>query len=236
MGELLFRSLTTSFTSLMGMVAHFLPRLVAMVITIVIGFIVAWILKVIIRRILLFFRFDQVSETAGFTQMLAKAAMPSPAQIISSLVFWVVWISFVLFGLNALQITPLQEEISRFFFFLPQIFVAVLILFVGVLIANFFGRATLLAAVNANAPMPRLLSSVVRFLIIAIAVTMALERIGLGRGVVVIAFTIAFGAVMLGLALAFGLGGRDAARRLLEKKFLESRKTKEEEEDDISHL
>lgn len=236
MGDLLVRSLETTFTSLIGMVTQFLPRLLAMVIIVVIGGIVAWILKVIVRRILVFFRFDQISETAGFTQMLAKAAMPSPADLVSSLVFWVVWISFMLFGLNALEITPLQEEISRFFFFLPQIFVALLILFVGVLIGNFLGRATLLAAVNVNAPSPRLLSSVVRFLIIAIAVTMALERIGLGRGVVVIAFTIAFGAVMLGLALAFGLGGRDAARRLLEKKFLESGKKSEEEEDDISHL
>lgn len=236
MGDLLVRSLETTFTSLIEMVTQFLPRLLAMVIIVVIGGIVAWILKVIVRRILVFFRFDQISETAGFTQMLAKAAMPSPADLVSSLVFWVVWISFMLFGLNALEITPLQEEISRFFFFLPQIFVALLILFVGVLIGNFLGRATLLAAVNVNAPSPRLLSSVVRFLIIAIAVTMALERIGLGRGVVVIAFTIAFGAVMLGLALAFGLGGRDAARRLLEKKFLESGKKSEEEEDDISHL
>lgn len=236
MGDLLVRSLETTFTSLIEMVTQFLPRLLAMVIIVVIGGIVAWILKVIVRRILVFFRFDQISETAGFTQMLAKAAMPSPADLVSSLVFWVVWISFMLFGLNALEITPLQEEISRFFFFLPQIFVALLILFVGVLIGNFLGRATLLAAVNVNAPSPRLLSSVVRFLIIAIAVTMALERIGLGRGVVVIAFTIAFGAVMLGLALAFGLGGRDAARRLLEKKFLESGKKSDEEEDDISHL
>lgn len=236
MGSLLLKSLTTTLENLAGMVTRFLPRILALVITIIVGLIVAWILKAIVRRILRFFRFDQVCETVGFTQFLAKTKMPLPTDLLSSLVFWVVWIVFWLFGLDALQIAPLQAEIARFFFFLPQIFVALLILFVGVLIANFFGRTTLLSAVNANAPSPRLLSGVVRFLIIAIAVTMALERIGLGRGVVLIAFTIAFGAVMLGLALAFGLGGRDAARRLVERRFLDSGKREDEENDDISHL
>jgi hypothetical protein len=117
---------------------------------------------------------------------------------------------------------------------LPQIFVALVILFVGVLVANFVSRATLLAAVNANSPSPRLISVVVRFVIIALAVTMALERVGLGRGVVLVAFSTFFGAIMLGLALAFGLGGRDLAKRLLERRFLEEKKEKEDQ--GISHL
>ena len=133
--------------------------------------------------------------------------------MLARLVFWVLWITFILFGLEALQIPALQEEISGLFRVLPQIIVALVILFVGVLIANFVSRATLLAAVNANSPSPRLISTVVRFVIIALAVTMALERVGLGRGVVLIAFSTFFGAIMFGLALAFGLGGRDLARQ-----------------------
>ena len=103
----------------------------------------------------------------------------------------------------------------------------------GCLIANFAARATLLAAVNANSPSPRLISTVVRFVIIALAVTMALERVGLGRGVVLIAFSTFFGAMMFGLALAFGLGGRDLAKQVLERRFLEEKK---EEDQGISHL
>lgn len=235
MEDLFVQSLTEASQNLTRMVSQFLPRLLAMVIIIVVGWIVAWILKIIVRRILWFVKFNQFSETAGFTQSLAKADLPTPTELLSRIVFWVVWVAFILFGLNALDIAPLQDEISRFFLFLPQIFVALLILFVGVLVANFFGRATLLAAVNADSPSPRFLSNLVRFLIIILAVTMALERLGLGHGVVLITFSIAFGAVMLGLALAFGLGGRDAARRLLERRFLENAK-KNEEDDEISHL
>ncbi len=236
MENILVNSLTTTLQNLSGMIAHFLPRLIAMIAIIVIGGIIAWILKVIVRRFLWFVKFNQICEATGFTQMLAKAALPSPTELLSRLVFWVVWVSFLLFGFNALEIAPLQEEISRFFLFLPQIFVAIVILFVGVLAANFFGRATLLTAVNTNWPSPRLLSSIVRFLIITLAVTMALERIGLGRGVVEIAFSIAFGAVMLGLALAFGLGGRDVARKLLERHFLENEEKEDDQDGGISHL
>ncbi|MGH9404188.1 MAG: mechanosensitive ion channel family protein [Terriglobia bacterium] len=234
MGDLLLKSLTQTMQGLSSMLTDFLPRLLAMIIIIVVGGIVAWILKVIVRRVLGFVRFNQLCETAGFTQLLTKTALPSPTELLSRLVFWVVWIAFTLVALSGLGINALNDEITRFFLLLPQIFVAILILLVGVLIANFFGRATLLAAVNANSPSPRLLSSIVRFLIIILAVTMALERVGLGHGVILIAFSIAFGAVMFGLALAFGLGGRDAASRLIEKRFMEDQK--KEDDDGISHL
>lgn len=234
MGNLFIKSLTETMQALSAMVTHFLPRLAAMAIIIVLGGLVAWILKFIVRRVLSFVKFNQLCETAGFTQLLDKTELPSPSELLGRLIFWVTWVGFMLVGLNALGIHALDQEIARFFLLLPQIFVALLILFVGVLIANFFGRATLLAAVNADSPSPRLLSGVVRFLIIILSVTMALERIGLGHGVILIAFSIAFGAVMLGLALAFGLGGRDAARRLIEKRFLEGQK--KEDDDGISHL
>ncbi|HUI40379.1 MAG TPA: hypothetical protein VL523_00270, partial [Terriglobia bacterium] len=69
--------------------------------------------------------------------------------------------------------------------------------------------------------------------IIIFSVTMALERLELGHGVVLVAFSIAFGALMAALAIAFGLGGRDAARRMLDRRFPVDGK---EEDEEISHL
>jgi len=233
MGDFIAKSLIQTLHTFSQMVTQFLPRLLAMVIIVVVGWVVAWLVKAIMPRILNLVRFNSLFVKAGVTQVLTKAACPTPSEMLARLVFWVLWITFILFGLEALQIPTLQEEISGLFRVLPQIFVALLILFVGVLIANFVSRATLLAAVNANSPSPRLISAVVRFVIIALTFTMALERVGLGRGVVLIAFSTFFGAIMLGLALAFGLGGRDLARRLLERRFLEEKK---EEDQGISHL
>jgi hypothetical protein len=233
MGHFVANSLVQTLHTFSQMVMQFLPRLLAMLIIVVVGWVVAWLAKAILRRVLGLTRFNSLFVRAGVTQVLTKAALPTPSEMLARLVFWVLWITFILFGLEALQIPALQEEISGLFRVLPQIFVALVILFVGGLIANFVSRAALLAAVNANSPSPRLISTVVRFVIIALTVTMALERVGLGRGVVLIAFSTFFGAMMFGLALAFGLGGRDLARQILERRFLEEKK---EEDQGISHL
>ena len=232
MADFIVKSLAQTLHTFSAMVARFLPQLLALLIIIVVGWIAAWVLRAILRRVLGLVRFNSLFDAAGFTQLLAKAALPTPSELLARLVFWVVWLIFILFGLAALEIAALQEELSRLFQVLPQLFVALIILFVGLLIANFVSRATLLAAVNADSPSPRLISAMVRFVIITLAGTMALERVGLGRGVILVAFSAFFGAIMLGLALAFGLGGRDLARRVLERRFLE----KKEEDQGISHL
>ena len=233
MGNFIAQNLIQTMHTSSQMLARFLPRLLAMVIFFVVGWVVAWLVKISLRRVLSWVRFNSLFVRGGVSHVLTHAALPTPTEMIARLAFWVLWITFILMGLDALQIPELQKEISGLFGILPQIIVAVIILFAGVLIANFVSRAALLASINANSPSPRLISALVRFIIIALAVTMALERIGLGRGVVLVAFTTFFGAFMLGLALAFGLGGRDLARQVLERRFLQEKK---EEDEGISHL
>jgi hypothetical protein len=128
----------------------------------------------------------------------------------------------------------LQEQIARFFLFLPRLFVAMFILFFGLLAASFFARAALLAAVNANVPSPRLLSSALRSIIIVFVLSIAFEEMGTAEQTMLLAFGIGFGALMLGLAIAFGIGGQDLARAFLEKRF--GRSKKEENEDELSPL
>jgi hypothetical protein len=140
----------------------------------------------------------------------------------------------VLLGISVLGILGLQEQIARFFLFLPRLFVAVLILFFGMLAAGFSARAALLAAVNANVPSPRLLSLAVRSIIMVFVLSIVFEELGLAEQTMLVAFGIAFGALMLGLAIAFGIGGRELARRFLEEKFV--RVKKEQDEDELSPL
>jgi hypothetical protein len=103
------------------------------------------------------------------------------------------------------------------------------ILFLGLIIANFFSRAALLAAVNAGYTSPKTLSWSIRFVIWILAITMALEELSVARETVIAAFSIVFGALMLGMAIAFGLGGRHLARRFLERLLGQKEKEKHEE-------
>jgi len=153
---------------------------------------------------------------------------------LSRFVFWVTWLGFILLGVQVLGILGLQEQTARFFLFLPRLFVAMFILFLGLLGASFFSRAALLAAVNANVPSPRVLSLALRSIIIVFVLSIFFEELGLAEQTMLVAFGIAFGALMLGLAIAFGMGGRDLAKRFLEKRFVREKKT--ESEDELSPL
>lgn len=229
MSEMIWNGLHQAFLNLLRMVADFLPRLIVMLTLILVGWVIALLLKRILRSVLNWLKLDRFSEKSGASQVLQKAALPSLSELLCRSLFWISWVGFMVVGVSALGVTSLESQISRFLLFLPQVFVAMLILLFGTLAANFFSRAVLLGAVNAGYPSPRILSGTIRLILVALAVSMALEQVGLGTQTVLMAFSIMFGALMLGLALAFGLGGRDLAKGVLERYFVE-KSTEDSEE------
>ena len=235
MREMIISELTQAMQELTRGFAHILPRIIVLVIIAFAGWVVAYFLKVFLRSVLRLIKFDKLSESAGAAALLTKAALPSATELLSRFAFWVAWLGFILLGVSVLGILGLQEQIAKFFLFLPRLFVALCIMFFGLLAASFFSRAALLAAVNANLPSPRLLSVAIRTIIIVFVLSMVFEEVGVGEQTMLVAFGIAFGAVMLGLAIAFGFGGKDMARQFLEERFVQGRKD-EGKEDELSPL
>jgi len=230
MREIIISELTQALQELARGFAHYLPRAVVMLIIALIGWVIAYLLKALVRSILRWTKFSRLSESAGATELLHQAALPSSTELLSRLVFWVAWVCFLLLGASVLGIVGLQEYTARFFLFLPRLFAALVILFLGSLAASFFPRATLLAAVNANLRSSRLLSVSVRIVISVFTLSMMFEVLGVAEQTMLLAFGIVFGAVMLALAIAFGLGGKDLARDFLEKKLADDEKPRNEDE------
>jgi hypothetical protein len=204
----------------------FVPRFVAATIIFAGGFVVAHLARQLVRRMLVGLHFDRLAARTGASEMLRLADMPSADVLIAKVIFWIVWMGFIVSAVDTLQFGPFQGLVQEFFSFVPRALLALLVLALGFLVGNFVWRATLLATVNAGLPGARLLSGTLRLLVVAIAIVMALEQLGLATTVVLTAFAITFGALMLGLAIAFGLGGRDAARNLLER-HLKSQETRD---------
>jgi hypothetical protein len=211
----------------------FVPRLVAATIIFAGGFVVSLAARRAIHRLLVWLHLDRLSRRSGASEMLRAAEMPTAELLIAKIVFWIVWIGFIVSAVDTLQLAPFQGLVHEFFRFVPRFLAALLVCTLGFLIGNFLWRATLLAAVNAGLPGAFVLSGAVRILVIAIGVVMALEQLGLATAVVRTAFAITFGALMLGAAIAFGLGGRDAAKQLLEQKF---KAGKDRDSDAAPHL
>jgi small-conductance mechanosensitive channel len=229
MRQTILQGLQQAYGNLVHMIADFLPRFLVMIIIVLLGLLVAFVLKYVVRAILRLTKIDRVSEEAGASRILRIAHLSSMSVLLSRSVFWVTWFAFILIGLSVLGVAGLQEQISRFLQFLPEVFVGILILFLGLVTANFLSRTALLAAVNAGHPSPRIIGWAIRFVIWILAIAMTLEELGVARQTVIAAFSIIFGAVMLGLAIAFGLGGQDLARKSLERYLGNTKKEKDKE-------
>src|ERR1700733_5977882 len=197
MKDTIVQGLAQAYGNLVHMIADFLPRFVVMLTIILVGLLVAYLLKVFFQSILHLTKLDRLSEEAGGPHVLRRAALPSMSEFLSRSVFWITLLGFILLGISVLQVPELQEQISRLFQLLPQIFWAIVILFIGMLAANFLSRAALLTAVNSGYRSPAVWSGLVRFVIWILTISMALEQVGLARSTVVAAFSIVFGSVML---------------------------------------
>jgi hypothetical protein len=233
MAQMIADAVRQAGTNFVESLADFLPRMVTTIAIIVVGWLIALLLRIVVRSVLGWLRINVGAERLGVAHLLKTADLPPADAFLAAVVFWLVWIGFMLSGIDVLGFAALQGLLSSFASFVPRLLVALAILVVGFVVANFAWRATLLAAVNAHVPSPRLLSGAVRWLILILAGAMALDQIALARTVVLTAFAIAFGALMLGLAIAFGIGGGSIAKRILEHQFPEQERA---QADEISHL
>jgi small-conductance mechanosensitive channel len=236
MGEVWRTAITDSFNKFLGKVLTFLPNLLAMVTILIVGFLIAWAVKGLLLRFLKAIQFDRVSRQWGLSDVLSKGGVTySPANLLSRFFYWVIVLVTLILGINALEVSATQNLITQFFNYLPHLFAAIIILVIGYLIAIFLGQAALIAAVNAQVESAKLLSGAVRWFIIILALTMALYQLGIAEKVIIAAFSIIFGGVVLALAVAFGWGGRELAKDFLERVY-KGREKEGEGQDHISHI
>jgi hypothetical protein len=222
-----------AFRDMMKRGALFLPKLLALLTFIVLGIIVGIAIKAGLQRLLKAVGTDVLSERWGIRATLTKAGFRQPlSQVVGRLAFWTVFIMFVLMGVDALGLPATAGLMSQLLGFVPSVLAAGLLLLVGVLLGNFFAEATLIAMVNAQVHEARLIANLVRWGVFVFTASMVLTQLGIAKEIVVSAFSILFGGVVLALSIAIGLGGRNIARDVLERRW---RKAKEEH-DEMAHL
>lgn len=210
----------------------FLPNLLTSLIILIIGIVLAYVLKIVVSQFLRAIKLDRFAERSGLFEVLSKSGVKeSSSTLISKVIEWLTVLTFVIIAVQNLKIPTVERLVERLFLYLPNIFVAAMILVLGYLLSNFFGRAVLIASVNSGIKSSGLIGKCTRFAVFILSATMALEQLGIGKDTVIIAFTIVFGGLVLAMAIAFGLGGKDIARDYLEKKIKDS-----EQEDEIRHL
>jgi hypothetical protein len=228
------RIVTQPLRDVFDKLVAFLPNLLTGIIVFILGLLLAWLVKILVVRIIRLLKLDSAFARSGVADALQKMAVKdTPAKLIGRMFFWLVAIIFFVLSLSVMKVPVIDQLLEKFLLYLPNIFVALIILAIGYFLSNFLGRAALIASVNAGVKISSLLSKGVKTVIMLFAFAMSLEQLGIGRSTVIAAFTVVFGGVVLALALAFGLGGKDLARTLLEKRF---KKDGDGERDELKHL
>jgi hypothetical protein len=198
--------------------AAFGPNLLAMLLILVVGALAAALTRLALRVLLPLVGFDRFAQRLGLAVVLQKGGIvQQPSAVCAVAAAWAVLAVFVVFAIGALNLQFAMDLLSRTMTYLPQLLIALALLMLGGLVAGFVRRSVLIAAVNAGLPSARVLAAGVHTALMVLFVAMALEHLGVGRQTLLVSFTILFGGIVLALALAFGLAGRDLARELLDR-------------------
>ena len=211
--------------------AKFLPGLLVALLLLLATILVAVLVRTLLLRALRGLEFDQWAERAGVATIIGWLAA-SPSQSLTRLAYWSVLILGVLVSLTALDASMPSRLALTVFDYFPNVLAALVILVLGSIAAQFLARSTLIGAVNMRLQSARLLSLIVKWLVLLVTVAMALDHLGIGRNVLLLAFGIVFGGIALAAALAVGLGARDAVRDAIARQLRESSRG----DDTVNHL
>jgi hypothetical protein len=234
MREHVKQALDQSTARFLTALAQLLPGLVALIVALLISVVLAWILAVVMRRLLVTVRFDERLVRWGFPSPAEWSPMKSPSILVSRFVAALVIMTGLLIGVSAFDAELTSLFVHSVFAYVPNIVGAMLVLLLGNIIARFLARSVLIGAVNMNFQYGRLLSVGVKWLVIVLAVAMALEHLRIGSGIVELAFGILFGGIVLALALAVAFNSKELVAKSLER---DAAKTPAETiEDPLRHL
>jgi len=197
---------------------HFLPGVIALLFALLVSVLLAWIVGALLRRSLGKLRFDERLGHWGFSDLVELSPSHSPTLLLSRFVFWVGVLFGLLVGLAAFDAELTSRFSIRVLQYLPNLFVALLILGSGTFVARHLARGVLISAVNMQLGSARLISLGVKWLIFVMTAAMVLEHLGIGGSIVRLAFAILFGGIVLAMALAVGLGSKDLVSRSWERR------------------
>lgn len=206
------QSLQNGLDKLLGLI----PAIIGFLLLIIVGWILAKIAKKVVRTILRKLRFERAITLSPAGNYVTRV-VEHPTEFVAKLTYWIIFIGFILFAVSGLGVPALTLIVNGIYRYIPNVIAAILIFLVASAITA--GAEAFVAKVMGRGTLSKLLSAVVPAIIMPIAIFMILDQLHIAQSIVIITYAALVGAVALGLALAFGLGGRDVASNILEQAY-----------------
>lgn len=199
-------------------IGEFLPNILAAIVILIVGWIIAKLLKAAVGRGLRVIRFPSLTAKAGIDDFLKTGGVEkSTTDLIAVLVYWLMMLIVLVAAVTALQLEAASTVLNQILFYIPNIIVAVIVVAVGLYAANFVSALVRTAVANAGIEQAEFVAAISRYAMIIFTFAIALEQLGIGREIVTNGFLVLLGAASFAAALAVGLGARDVVAKYLEE-------------------
>ncbi len=212
----LIQSVINAFSQALNLIFTFVPKLIGFLVLLLIGWIIATLLKKAILLVLGKIGVDRLGERIGLSRLGEQVGMQiTISTILAQIVYWFVFLIFLVPATDALGLSAVSGILNTLIAFIPNVFVAIIVLFLGVLAANFVATLILRVMGRSQVGNPVIFANIARYAILGFVAIVALEQLQIAPALLNILFTAVIGSAAVAFALAFGLGGQDAARRFL---------------------
>jgi hypothetical protein len=196
----------------------FIPLLLGFLVILLVGYIIATAVSKAVVFLLRKVGFDRFAQRIGLTRLEQRMGVQmDPAGILGKIVFWFLFLIFLVPATNALGLTSVSNILNSLIAYIPNVFVAILVLFLGTLGATFVADIVRGTTASTNIGNPNIFANIARWAIIGFASLIALEQLQIAPSLINELFAAIVGAAAIAFGLAFGLGGQDAARRWLSR-------------------
>ena len=200
--------------TLFATLAEWIPRLLGALLVLIIGYIVAKVVSNLVGRVLGRLDLERWVAKTPAKDLVDKMGSWTLAKIAALAVFWLIWLAVIGMALGVLDIEAVNDGVAAVWSYLPHIIAALVILVIGVFAAGYI--RDLLSNVTAGTAYGAIVTALAPVVILVLAGFMALDQLQIAENIVTTAFTLVLGAIALGAAIAFGLGGKEHAARLLD--------------------
>ena len=211
----------------------YIPQLVGALVVLIVGFVIAFILRKVITKLLQRVRLDErLSSGSGGQYVQRFSPQGSPALLVGKVLFWVIMLFVITSAIGTLGIPPLTNFMNLVLSYLPNVIAALLIFLVAGAVAGAIGG--IVHRTMGDTPTGRVVRTAAPALVMAIAVFMVLNQLGIAPVIVTATYIALISAAALAAALAFGLGGRDAAAELINSGYRSAQQQSEQVKADLA--
>lgn len=202
---------------MLARVAGFLPTLIGVLVILIVGWIIAGILKTLVVKVLKLIQLDTASEKSGLGDVLRRGGIRyTLSELIGVLIYWLIMLLVFMTALNALGMTVAASLLDKVILYIPNVIAAIFILALGIFFSSMIGTVVRTASSNAGIPQAKFLGQLTQTVIMIFAVVITLEQLNIASSILNLAINIILASLGLAVAIAVGLGSKDIAGKLMQ--------------------